>query len=148
MDTQLSIATKIVLGNTFTMYFKAHSYHWNIEGKNFQQMHNFFGDLYDELHDAVDTTAEQVRALDVYAPISIDELYKYKSINEDTTKPGYCAVMLGNLLSANAEVISSLNQLFKMATAEGNQGLADFAAGRLDVHAKHGWMIRSFMKGE
>lgn len=148
MDTQLSIATKIVLGNTFTMYFKAHSYHWNIEGKNFQQMHDFFGGIYEELHGAVDAIAEEIRALDVYAPISLEELYKFKSIQEDATKPGYCAVMLGNLLSANNEVINSLNQLFRLATEENNQGLADFAAGRLDVHAKHGWMLRSFMKGE
>lgn len=144
---QLTASAQVVLANTFVMYFKAHSYHWNVEGKNFSEMHGFFGDLYEELHDAVDVTAEEIRALDVYAPISLTDLYNYKTIVEDSAKPANAYGMLLNLGLSNEQVIESLNKLFKEATAADQQGLADFAAGRLDVHKKHGWMIRSFLKG-
>ena len=143
---ELIASVKVVLGNTFTMYFKAHSYHWNVEGKNFSQYHSFFGDLYDELHDAVDVIAEEIRACDEYAPISLEELYSFKTISEDNARPAYAQQMFGNLLSANDQVIDSLNKLFAVATAANYQGLADFAAGRIDTHKKHGWMLRSFMK--
>ena len=139
-------ATKVVLANTFVMYFKAHSYHWNVEGRTFAQDHDFFGDLYAELHGAIDSAAEEIRACGEYAPISMNDLYSAKTISEDSTKPETTEQMFGNLLSANNQVIESLNKLFEVADAANKQGLADFAAGRLDVHAKHGWMLRSFMK--
>lgn len=145
MDEML-ISAKNVLADTFIMYFKAHTYHWNVEGKNFSEMHSFFGDLYEELHGAVDVIAEEIRALDEYAPISLMELYNSKTITEDSVKPSSSVEMLALLLVANNQVTNDLNNLFKAATAANKQGLADFAAGRLDVHAKHGWMLRSFLK--
>lgn len=132
-----------VIANKFILYFKAHSYHWNVEGRNFPQLHEFFGDLYAEVFGAIDTAAEELRALDVYAPASLMELYNYKTITEDTTKPDSSDTMLLNLAVANAEVISSLNRLFAAATSANQQGLADFAAGRIDTHKKHAWMIKS-----
>ena len=36
---QLTAALHIALANTFVMYFKTHSYHWNIEGPDFTQYH-------------------------------------------------------------------------------------------------------------
>jgi starvation-inducible DNA-binding protein len=139
-------AAKVVLANTFVMYFKAHSYHWNVEGRTFAQDHEFLGDLYEELHAAIDPTAEQIRACVEYAPFSMEDLFSAKTITEDTAKPKNAEQMFGNLLSANDQVIESLNKLFEVAETANKQGLADFAAGRLDVHAKHGWMLRSLMK--
>ena len=143
---ELNAIANVVLANTFVMYFKAHSYHWNVEGKNFGEYHGFFGGLYEELHAAIDGTAEQIRTIDAYAPVSLDELFKYKTIEEDSTKPTYAAEMFMNLVKANDEVKVSLNRLFQSATASDNQGLADFAASRLDAHSKHGWQLRSYLK--
>lgn len=143
---ELKITTKVVLANVFVMYYKAHSYHWNVEGKNFSEMHGFFGGIYEDLHDSIDTIAEELRALDGYAPISLMELYNYKTVTEDTTKPISIDAMLLTLGVNNEQVIESLNKLFKDATTANEQGLADFAAGRLDTHKKHGWMIRSYLK--
>lgn len=143
---QLIIATKIALANTFIMYFKALGAHWNVEGKNFSQYHEFFGDLYAELLGAVDATAEQIRALDAYAPNTLDEMYSFKTIPSDAVVPGSAQQHFNSLLMANTYVTDALNKVFELATAQNNQGLADFAAGRLDTHAKHGWMIRSHTK--
>lgn len=141
-----STLLKKLLANMFLMYFKTHSYHWNVEGQNFSQYHEFFGDLYESLHSCIDGIAEQIRTLDVYAPISLEDMYSAKSIMEDSVRPASPADMFGNLLSANTEVTKSLQAVFDSATSENNQGLADFAAGLLDAHAKHAWMLKSFLK--
>lgn len=141
-----SFQLKKLLANMFIMYFKAHSYHWNVEGVNFSQYHSFFGDLYSSLHSSIDDIAEQIRALDVYAPISLEDLYSSKTIVEDSAKPVGAREMVSNLLDANNEVINSLQIAFDTATTENNQGLLDFIAGLLDAHAKHGWMLKSFLK--
>lgn len=144
---ELILAAKAAHANTFVMYYKSHAYHWNVECKNFAEMHEFFNGLYDDLWNAVDPLAEEMRTLDVYAPISLTELYNYKTIPEDAVRPDSVQVMLANLSSANDQVIESLNRLFTACTAQNKQGFANFVAERLDKHEKHGWMIRSFLKG-
>lgn len=144
---ELIASLHISLANTFVMYFKAHSYHWNVEGKDFAQYHGFLGDLYEELHGAVDPLSERIRVLGQYSPHSLKDLLESSTIDEDTDKPATPEEMFQNLLDANIKVQDSLNKLFELATKEKKQGIADFAAGRLDVHDKHAWFLRSILKG-
>ena len=60
---ELHNALKIVLADTFTMYFKTHSFHWNVIGPNFNDYHAFFGTLYTELHGAVDLVHDHIECL-------------------------------------------------------------------------------------
>ena len=144
---ELKAALNICIANTWIMYFKAHTYHWNVEGKDFSQHHTFFGDLYEELFDAVDVAAEQMRGQDDYAPVSTKELIEFSTIVEDEDKPSDVMEMFSNLVDANSKTLDSLNKLMELALSEKKQGLANFAADRIDVHTKHGWMLRSHLKG-
>lgn len=140
---KLSAALKIVLSNTFVMYQKAQIYHWNVEGPAFSHYHAFFGDIYEELYPVIDAAAEQMRALDVYAPFSVTDLLDSSTIEEDHAHVNSVSQMLNNLLRDNQEVIRSLDKAFSLAEAQNKQGLMDFLVGRLDAHAKHNWMIKS-----
>jgi len=143
---KLIASLKVALGNTFIMYFKAHSYHWNVEGMFFTQFHDFFGDIYEDVYGAVDPLAEELRKLDAYAPISVEEIHSYKTIAEDDTKPITAGDMLANLLVANTEVLQCLIPLFDEATAQKQQGLANFIADRMDKHKKFEWQLRATIK--
>lgn len=145
---ELVTALKKAHANTFVMYFKSHAFHWNVEGKLFPLYHGFFSDIYEDLFSAVDPLAEEIRALGEYAPKSLTELYNSCTLEENNILVGDTVrEMLGSLLVDNAEVISSLNQVFALASAANVQGLADLVAGRIDTHKKHEWMIKSCMKG-
>lgn len=143
---ELKATLRVVVANNFMMYFKAHAYHFNVEGINFPSLHSFFGDIYGDLHGAYDSSSEELRALGEYAPVSLNEIYMYKTIADDTSKPADAHGMLLGLLDANDKMLESLNKLFATATSANEQGLADYAAGRIDDHKKHGWMIRSTAK--
>lgn len=143
---KIAAALKIVLADSFVLYFKAQSYHWNVEGMLFSQYHDFFGGIYEEVYGSIDTTAEHIRILGDYAPISLEELYKYKTIQEDSVKPTDVSSMLSSLQNDNNKLIDNLNKLFEIANAENEQGLADYVASRIDAHKKHAWMIRSSLK--
>lgn len=143
---ELKATLRVALANHFVAYFKAQSYHWNTEGVNFPTYHEFFGDLYQDYYGEVDKLAEYLRILGGYAPASLMELYNYKTIAEDASKPETLMGMLGNIGSANAQLIENLNKLFDVATAANEQGIADYAAGKLDAYKKHAWMIRSCLK--
>jgi starvation-inducible DNA-binding protein len=133
------------MADTFFMYQKAHSYHWNVEGINFPQLHTFFGDLYAELFAAVDPFAEEIRAQNEYAPRNIEEMYNDKTVDCTNAANG-AKDMVSDLAKTNDQVIISLNILFKKLESMEEQGFMDFVASRLDTHKKHGWMLRSILK--
>lgn len=143
---ELQASLKVVLANAFVMYFKSHSYHWSVTGPNFAQYHDFFGDLYGEVYGSVDDIAEHIRAIDGDTPISLDDLFHAKTILEDSTKVEMTQQMFANLLDANKKLIESLNKSFELSTYAKNQGLCNYLADRLDIHAKHGWKLKSFLK--
>jgi starvation-inducible DNA-binding protein len=144
METLIEMMRK-VLADTFAMYLKTHNYHWNVEGSNFPQYHDFFGNLYQELHGAVDPIAEEIRALDAYVPGSLSRFLELTEIEDELSIPNGVE-MARRLMVDNQKVIMTLDMAFKLADELDQQGLADFIAGRLDAHKKHGWMLRSITK--
>ena len=117
---------KTLLATSYAFVIKAQNFHWNVEGSDFAQYHNFFQGIYDEVYgNAIDQTAEYIRTLDVYAPGSFERFSELSVIEGQTKIP----------------------RAFQSATAEKNEGIANFIAERMDAHAKHGWMLRSFLKG-
>jgi starvation-inducible DNA-binding protein len=144
METLVEMMKK-VLADTFAMYLKSHNYHWNVEGSNFPQYHEFFGNLYAELHDAVDPIAEQIRALDSYAPGSLSRFMELTDIQDEMNVP-LGTDMARKLLGDNEIVMNTLNMALKLAEQFDKQGLMDFLAGRIDTHSKHAWMLRSISK--
>lgn len=143
---ELVTSMKIVLANTFAMYFKAHGHHWNVEGKDFSQLHDFFATLYQELFAAADTIAEEIRALDDYAPYNMTELASTTTVKESNIYGVDVSGMLADLIDANGSVIEALNTAHKLADADDNRGLVNLIEERLDIHAKHAWMLRATSK--
>ena len=143
---ELKTAIKVLLANATVMYYKAHQFHWNIEGIEFTQYHEFFGDLYTDVYNSVDPTAELLRKLDDYAPVSLDELFKYKTLQEETTRVELLSDILASLIKANEEVLASLNKVFTIANADKQQGICNFIADRIDMHQKHAWFLKASAK--
>lgn len=142
---ELNNSLREVLADTFVMYFKAHSYHWNVEGPDFAQYHEFLGNLYEEVHGAVDTIAEHIRAMDYYAPTSLSSLLDNTKINEQAgVKAG--VEMIKDLASDNNMVLASLYVAYQLAEENTELGLANFLQDRIDIHQKHGWMLKAITK--
>ena len=67
----LSDNLRVLLASSYAFVVKAQQFHWNVEGPNFPQYHEFLGDLYSEVYASIDKTAEYIRTLDVYTPGSM-----------------------------------------------------------------------------
>lgn len=136
---------KVALASTFAFYLKAHNFHWNVEGPNFPQYHALFGDLYAEAWGAVDTIAEHIRTLDAYAPGSMSRFSELSVVNDQVNIPDVRA-MLSELQNDNTKLITELDKAFKLAEAAGKSGIANFFQDRVDIHEKHGWVLRASSK--
>ena len=141
----LSDNLKVLLASVNSLSIKAQNFHWNVEGPNFPQYHEFFGNFYEEVYSSVDRIAEYIRTLDSYAPGSLTR-YAELTIIEDQVKIPRPNLMFAELLSDNGKMIDLLNGCFVSAEDENKQGIANFIAERLDAHEKHGWMLRSILK--
>jgi starvation-inducible DNA-binding protein len=144
MEILIEIMRK-VLADAYAFQLKTNNYHWNVEGSNFPQYHKFLGKLYEEVFGATDTIAEQIRALNAYAPGSFTRFLELTDIEDEINIPSSIE-MMNRLIADNEKVLVTLNIAFKLADELDQQGLADFLAGRIDVHNKHGWMLRSITK--
>lgn len=136
---------KVVLADTFTFYLKAHNFHWNVEGPDFQQYHSFLGDLYGEVWGATDAIAEHIRTLDAYSPGSLTRFRELANVQDELNIPS-AHDMLSKLAADNLIIIASLTKAYKLAESNNKVGLSNFLQDRIDIHEKHGWMLRSFTK--
>ena len=137
---------KCVLACSYTFAVKAQYFHWNVEGSDFPQYHEFFGNLYEEVNDnAIDRCAEFIRTLDEYAPGSFSRFMELSKIPEQTRVPR-AELMMQELYNNNLTMIETLKEAFAAAEEENHQGIANFIAERLDAHGKWGWQLRSILK--
>lgn len=144
----LSDSLKTLLATEYAFVIKAQFFHWNVEGPDFAQLHEFFGSIYNEVYDnSIDATAEYIRTLDDYTPGSFERFSELSQIPGQTKVPR-ARLMIEELLADNGRMIELLNNCFGDAEAENQQGIANFIAERIDAHGKHGWMLKSFLKDQ
>ena len=134
-----------VLSEMFAFYFKAHNYHWNVEGPSFAQYHEFLGDLYEEVHGAIDPLAEHIRTLDVYVKGSMSDVKTVATIADPKAPTGSLS-MMEDLHNDNQKVILALYEALRDANVANENGIVNYLEERIDIHNKHGWMLRSFNK--
>jgi starvation-inducible DNA-binding protein len=132
---------KVVLASSFALYLKTHNFHWNVEGPNFPQYHDFLNNLYNEIWLAVDAIAEHIRTLDAYAPGSLGRFTQLSVVDDQLNIPTAKA-MLAELESDNQKLISELNKTLRLAESADKHGLANFIQDRIDIHEKHKWMLK------
>jgi len=133
---------KVLLGNMFVFYMKAHAYHWNYIGPEFPQYHAFFGDLYESVHDEIDVIAEHIRAMDSFAPGSMTRLIELSEIKEDPQIPTP-KKMLQNLYDANEQVLACLDECFEMSGKEKAWAWQNYVQDLITEHKKHRWMLKA-----
>ena len=138
---------KVLQASSFSLYLKAANFHWNTEGPNFPQNHEFLGDFYSEIYDTIDRIAEYVRALDSYAPGSFTR-FQELTIIEDCMEQLPPTEQFTELLADSNSLLVYLNDTFLIATVENQQGIANFIAERVDAMQKHNWMLRSILKAK
>ncbi|HYF57395.1 MAG TPA: Dps family protein [Burkholderiaceae bacterium] len=133
-----------VLADSFRLYMKTHSYHWNVTGPMFQTLHVMFQEQYTEQWNALDVIAERIRALGVYAPGTSTQLAKLSTIPDDQTVPS-AQEMIRNLVDAQQTVARTAREVFTWADEANDQPTADLLTQRMDTHEKNAWMLRSLL---
>ena len=134
---------KVVLASAFSLYLKAHNYHWNVTGPNFKQYHDFFSTFYEDVHDSVDLYAEHIRALKSFSPGSLKRFSELTVISDEIAVPSP-KFMFIRLSQDNERFLDELREARNMADSLNEYGVVNFLEDRIDFHEKMQWMLDSF----
>ena len=134
-----------LLADTYTLYLKTHSFHWNVTGPMFNSLHAMFMTQYNELWLALDEIAERIRALGEIAPGSGAQFARLSSIQEEAGVPDWQG-MVSQLVSGHEACARTAREAFQRADAADDQPTADLATTRMQAHEKTAWMLRSLLQ--
>ena len=142
---ELAAALKRLLADEVAMSLLAQGAHWNVEGSAFHSFHDFFAKVYEDVHSAIDPTAENIRKIGAYAPFTLPTLDGLRSFEDkrSDTDPLNLTVSLSD---ANEKVIESIAAAFEAAEEADEQGIMDFLASRDDAHKKWRWQFEATLK--
>lgn len=135
-----------VLADSYALMSLTHLAHWNVEGPGFFALHTAFQTQYEELFLAVDTIAERLRAIDAYAIGGLGTLAKTAGLPDlaaPQTQEDYVRV----LIEANEKVLADAAKARDLAGAANDAESQDLMIGRITLHQKTIWMLKSFLKG-
>lgn len=134
-----------IISDSYVLYFKAHSFHWNVEGPDFAQYHDFLNEFYTEVFESIDTYAELIRTTDQYAPTSLARLIALTSIEESASIPD-AVTMLRILRRDNDLFLAVLVAAYDEAEKASEFGISNYLQDRIQAHEKHAWMLRAITK--
>lgn len=143
MSKELVEKLKVVLADSYTLFIKTQNYHWNVTGPNFQSLHALFEEQYNDLFAANDDLAERIRTLGEVAPGSYKAFGELTNITESVGTPPKSDDMVKDLASDQEKIVNSLNAALKEAQKINDEATTDMIVGRISVHQKNSWMLRS-----
>lgn len=142
MSDQVVTALNKALNNSYVLYFKTHSYHWNVEGPMFKTLHDLFEEQYTEIWEAIDDIAERIRALKAYAPNNTSDITKDTEVKPAGNRPD-ANQMIIDLAEDNMTLSKVCYDGIKIAEEAGDEITTDMLIERATVHEKNAWMLRS-----
>ena len=136
-----------VLADTFILYFKTHSFHWNVTGPMFGTLHQMFEEQYNELWLAVDALAERIRSLGFIAPGSFGEFTRLTYL-QDAPAATTANEMVAELLRDHETTARTTRSALAVARTAIDAPTEDLLTRRLAAHEKAAWMLRSLLAEE
>lgn len=145
-DQELEIAEGLfrLLANTYTLYFKTHSFYWNITGSSSPVLQGLFEEHYTELAHTIDDIAKRIRSLGFPVPSTYSEFARLSAVPETAGVPS-AEEMVALLLDDNKTVMRAARALVPTAKQAGDELTVRLLTERVHWHDRTIWMLRSLL---
>lgn len=133
-----------LLADTYSLYLKTHTYHWNVTGPMFATLHQMFETQYNELWLATDQVAERIRSLGSQAPGGYGEFARLTAIQEDEKTPDATG-MIAALVTGHETLVRTARAVMPTAEKANDDVSVDLITQRMESSEKTAWMLRSML---
>lgn len=131
-----------ILADTFTLYYKTHTYHWNVVGPHFPTLHALFEEQYQMLWKNVDDIAERVRALDAFVPAGGAGMTARSHIREAAANVD-AMDMVRELAQDHETIAATIRAGIAVFDEAGDVASTDLVTEYLTYHDKQRWMLQA-----
>lgn len=132
------------LADTYLLYLKTQSFHWNVVGPMFYGLHKLTEEQYEDMAEAIDVIAERIRAIGFIAPGSFKQFYNLSSVQEEDGAPT-AEEMIRQLIEGNELCCRKLRASVAEAEKVEDVKTADLLTERIGKHEQNAWMLRSML---
>lgn len=133
-----------ILADEYVLFTKTLKFHWNLRGRQFLSLHQFFGDQYNTLLVKMDDLAERIRTIDAFPVGTLGEIEDISRLSQKETSEISQSEMIDSLLLGHHSVVEKIKSIVKQdAYFVNDPGTEDFMIGLLQWHEKQVWMLKS-----
>jgi starvation-inducible DNA-binding protein len=132
-----------LLANYHVYYQKLRSFHWNILGKNFFDLHNKFEELYTNAQTKIDEIAERILTLK-YHPISKMSDYLEISTIKESSPLLTDSEMVTILIEDHKLLLAQMKVVIDHATNAEDEGTLDLLGAYVRELEKSSWMLNAW----
>lgn len=145
MSTQQQLQQ--VFADNFVAYFRSHVAHVNVMGRNFVSDHKLLGKVYEDLQAQIDVLAELLRSIDEFMPTALDDIVMSSEISPNPIE-GDSEDLLKEIYEDLEQLKGCHEELFRVATEDGHDEIANYAQDRMLALAKFCWMFKATLGDE
>lgn len=124
-------------------YRKLQNYHWNIEGKDFFQVHAKLEELYDEINEQIDEIAEHIAILGGQTLGTMKDYLEKSSIKEAENKKIKSEEIYNNILSDYEELLKKTIEIKEKSENEKEYSTSSLIDDYIKEYGKIIWMLKS-----
>lgn len=126
-------------------YQKLRSFHWNVLGKNFFDLHEKFENMYNEAKLKVDEIAERILTLRHHPVSKFSDYLKISSLSEASSLITD-QEMIEELLNDHKTMLAQMSQVLSKAEEAGDEGTIDLIGAYIRELEKSSWMLNAWSK--
>lgn len=122
-----------------------HILHWNVMGKQFKMIHEYFQEIYENLYDKIDEVAELVRMHGELPKGNLSEALEIATIEEIESMNNFNHIESIGLALQDIEVLVDLtNELFEASEKDKLFDVNDVMGSHLGDYGKFKYFLESF----
>lgn len=133
---------RILLADVYALQTASQGAHWNVQGPDFAQYHELFGEVYEDVVGSVDPLAENILKVGGLAPASLTVMQGLRTTLDPVESRDPRSLAAG-LAEMNDRVLVRIDEAMRAALDANEQGVANFLAERDDMHKKWRWQLRA-----
>ena len=126
-------------------YQNLRNFHWNIEGRNFFDLHNKFEVMYNDAKTIIDELAERILTIREHPVSTLSEYLKMSDVDE-ATDVREDSDMVKTLLENHGVLINLMRETLKVAESNNDEGTVDLIGGYLADLEKTSWMLDAWLQ--
>lgn len=143
--TNLQTALEETFGANFVAYYRSHSAHINVVGRNFYADHKLLQKVYEYFQANIDTLGEKLRTVRAYAPDSIGSVLAISRLADEPVV-GDATDYFYMVRDSLEIMIDQYHDLYTAAEQVDYIDISNFAQDQIAQLAKFRWMVESTLE--